>query len=558
MSATQEADRREWYKAAPERLDWELAEFAARDLPATAVPDAEGRMVITTELPHAGEPVAIEVVFPYEYPEIEPTVFGPPGLVGRHQTRLGGNFCLLENPTLEWWPTMSAAGLVDEDLRWLLEDSQRGPDAIAAGEADMPEPLSQQVTTDASAPVVVPDPFWELELSAKHGNFAYVHGLGEALVLSEAEGIGEADRDLVNAVAKLDSQRHAGRWVEVAAEAVGSWPTSRDLVEAGLASWPKLLGKLSATLKVDRKRANAAGLIGLTFIEEGPRRGERRRAWLFLRVELDRRGHWSVSRKHGAQAFTAAERGRRIPELSRLADARILVVGAGSVGAPVIAELAKAGVRETHVVDYDSFDVNNGVRHILEPRWAGINKDVAVTIEAKRLNPFAAVTNHRLHIGNGPSARAELDALLGEVDIVLDTTGSHAAARILQRACRTHGKTLVLASLTAGSFGGEVAVFRPGGACFWCLVLSQEDGTVPAPAEGPRSNTTPIGCRSPAFSGAGFDATALAALAARITVQSFEHCEYPAFDDDYVVVNFRGPDPWRQGRLEVHPRCPLH
>jgi hypothetical protein len=322
VSATQEADRREWYEATPERLEWELTEFSARGLPASASPDADGRMVIATQLRYAGEPVPIEVIFPYEYPEIEPTVFGPPGLVGRHQTRLGGNFCLLEDPRLDWWPTMSAAALVDEDLRWLLEDSVRGPDAVAVGEADMPEPLSRHVTTDAEAPVVVPDPLWELELSSRHGNFAYLHGIGKTLVLSEAEGIGEADRELLEAVAKLDGERHAGRWVEVAASAIGSWPTSRDLVEAGLAAWPKLLGKLTAALKLDRKRTNVAGLIGLTFIEEGPRRGERRRAWLFLRIELDHRNHWSVSSRHGAQAFTAAERGWRTRESSSLGPGR--------------------------------------------------------------------------------------------------------------------------------------------------------------------------------------------------------------------------------------------
>lgn len=558
MSGTQEAERHEWYEAAPERLEWELAEFAARGLPASAKADDDKRMVVTTELPFAGEQVEIHVAFPHEYPDIEPTVYGPPGLLTRHQTRHVGNFCLLEDPSLDWWPTMSAASLVDEDLRWLLEDSVAGASAVAAGEADMPEPLSQHVSVDSASPVVVPDPFWRHELGVPHGDFAVLHGrIGKGLVFSEADGIGSADRERLASLADLRGSRHSGRWVEIEADSVPTWPTHRQLIEAGLERWPQLLGKLDSMLKRDRKRPSATGFVAVTFMEEGPRRGERRRGWSLLEVELDRKGDWRTLRAHRAQAFTPEERGRRLPELESLAQATVAVVGAGSVGAPIVAELAKAGVGHTYVLDYDYFDVNNGVRHILEPHWAGAQKAIAVAVEAGALNPFVEVTPHRVQIGGGRIDREQLDTLLPRFDVIVDATGSHSATRILQRRCREHGKALLVVSLTAGSFGGEVALFRPDGPCFWCFVLGQQEGTVPSPVEGPRSNTTPVACSTPAFSGAGFDATALGALAARITVQACGHSAYAPLGHDYVIVNFRGEKPWRQGRLEVHPNCPL-
>lgn len=130
-------------------------------------------------------------------------------------------------------------------------------------------------------------------------------------------------------------------------------------------------------------------------------------------------------------------------------------------------------------------------------------------------------------------------------------------ARVLTRRARESGVPLVVAGLTAGSHGGEVVRFRPEGPCFWCFVLGQADRTVPSPAEGPPSATTPIGCSTPAFSGAGFDAVALGALAARTTVQATGRTDYPQPDHDYVVVNFRGEEPWRQGQLDHHPGCPV-
>ena len=559
-SATPTPDtRKEWYEANPERLAWELAEFAARGLPAQDRKLDSGALVIDTSLPFRGEDVQVRVLFPFDYPDVEPSVLGPPQLLPRHQNRRVGNFCLLEEPTADWWPGMSAAQLVDEELRWLLEDTDAGPEAVEAGEADMPEPLSQHVSADPGWVVVVPEPFWMLHVDADCGEFV-LHDKpfgGHGQVLASAEGFEAADEDLVATFSAAKGARHVGRWASLPAGALSSWPSHDEVLAAAEQQSPEVLTRLRRTLARERKRRDVEGWIGLTFIEEGPKRGQQRRGWLFLRVRLERDGRRSVTKSARALALTAAERARRVPELAGLDQARILVVGAGSVGAPIVLELAKAGVGHTDIADYDRYDVNNAVRHVLDPRWAGALKSLAVGVEAEALNPFVEVESHYLHAGGSADDSAKLDLLLSDVDLAIDATGSQVAARVLQRRCREFGKTLVLASLTAGSYGGEVAVFRPDGPCFYCFVLGQQDDLVPTPAEGPRSNTTPVGCNTPAFSGAGFDATALAALAVRTAVRASGRCSYPALDYDYVVVNFRGPDPWRQGLLATHANCPL-
>ena len=560
MSATGAPEpRREWHEAQPERLEWELAEFAARGLAVTRWTDASGRLIVETALPFQGEDRTIRVRFPFDFPDIAPTVVGPLELLDRHQNRRVGNFCLLEDPRRDWWPTMSAAELVDEELRWLLADTEAGPDAVAAGEADMPEPLSQHIETDAGRVVVLTDPFWRRDISATGGELTLTRkSLGRGgLVLLAAEGFGEANRALVDTIVSAKGERTIGRWTTLPDRGVGPWPGHDELLQAGEAADPRLLDRLARRLKRERQRPSLEGWVGLTFDEEGPQRGEHRRGWTFLRVRLDRAGGRHVVGAARALAFTAAERARRIPELHGLEQARVLAVGAGSLGAPVIFELAKAGTCHLDVVDNDTYDVNNAVRHVLDPRWAGVNKAIATSIEAEALNPFITVTPHDLHVGGGRAASECLDELVAAADVVLDTTGSQAVARVLTRRAREAGVPLVVAGLTAGSHGGEVVCFRPDGPCFWCLVLGQADGSVPSPAEGPPSATTPIGCSTPAFSGAGFDAVALAALAARTAVQATGRTTYPQPDCDYVVVNFRGEHPWRQGRLNRHPGCPV-
>ena len=162
VSATPPADRPPWHEVLPERLEWELAEFAAPRPPGRGR-DRRRLLVIETAITLGDDnTIELEVRFPFDYLDVEPTVAGPRHSLTATRTGSAGNF-LLEDPTLDWWPTMSAAGLVDEDVRWLIEDSRRGPDAVREGEADMPEPLSQHIPADSTKPVIVTDPFWVLD-----------------------------------------------------------------------------------------------------------------------------------------------------------------------------------------------------------------------------------------------------------------------------------------------------------------------------------------------------------------------------------------------------------
>jgi molybdopterin/thiamine biosynthesis adenylyltransferase len=208
------------------------------------------------------------------------------------------------------------------------------------------------------------------------------------------------------------------------------------------------------------------------------------------------------------------------------------------------------------IVDPDRVDVNNSVRHVLSPRSAGSNKAMATAAAAAELNPFVEVRAHDFSVGAGPVEATLLATLIADADAVLDTTGSNAVARILQRYCADAAKPLVVAGLSRGSYGGEVGVFHPGAACFECFVLAQRDSAVPEPHAAPRSSlVTPVGCSHPAFPGAGFDGAHLAAIVARTVVQVTGASSYPALGFDWAVVNFRGAPWWQSGQLTKHPDC---
>lgn len=114
---------------------------------------------------------------------------------------------------------------------------------------------------------------------------------------------------------------------------------------------------------------------------------------------------------------------------------------------------------------------------------------------------------------------------------------------------------LVVAGLTAASYGGDLFLVEPDGPCLECFSRAQADGRVADPPAGERSVETPIGCRHPAFAGAGFEATELAAQATRAAVRATRLSSYPETDSNWLVLNFRGEPHYQEGRLEPYSDC---
>jgi adenylyltransferase/sulfurtransferase len=158
-----------------------------------------------------------------------------------------------------------------------------------------------------------------------------------------------------------------------------------------------------------------------------------------------------------------------IPEVGlagqeKLAAARVLVVGAGGLGSPVLAYLAAAGVGRIGIVDDDEVDVTNLQRQILYAT-ADVGKSKAATAAERlhALNPQIAldVLPVRLDAANARE-------IVRLYDVVVDGTDTFAARYLINDACVLEGKPDVYGSIFR--FDGQVSVFgAPGGPCYRCL-----------------------------------------------------------------------------------------
>jgi len=154
---------------------------------------------------------------------------------------------------------------------------------------------------------------------------------------------------------------------------------------------------------------------------------------------------------------------------AKLLTARVLVVGAGGLGSPLILYLAAAGVGTIGVVDFDRVTLSNLQRQIAH-RTADIGrlKTDSAADSARAINPGITIRPHpeRLEAGN-------VMALLSEYDVIADGSDNFATRFLVNDACYFAGKTLVSAAVT--EFDGQLATFKAGnrGAkpspCYRCL-----------------------------------------------------------------------------------------
>lgn len=168
------------------------------------------------------------------------------------------------------------------------------------------------------------------------------------------------------------------------------------------------------------------------------------------------------------------------PGQGRLKAARVLVVGAGGLGAPVLLYLAAAGVGTLGVIDDDEVSLSNLQRQILHAEARLGMPKVFSAVEALRaVNPHVAVRPHHRRL----TAEAA-PALLADYDLVLDGSDNFATRLLVNAACVAAGKPLISGAIT--QWEGQVALFDParGGPCYACIFPEEPAaGLAPSCAE---------------------------------------------------------------------------
>jgi adenylyltransferase/sulfurtransferase len=187
-------------------------------------------------------------------------------------------------------------------------------------------------------------------------------------------------------------------------------------------------------------------------------------------------GH-AATRAAAAIASTHARVGAPIPDYSRqmalkevgaagqakLRASRVLVIGCGGLGVPVISYLAGAGIGRLGLVDSDRLEPSNLHRQTMYALAdVGKLKAELATDRVRALNPDVDVRTHVLRLD-----ATNASDLIVQYDLVIDCTDNFSTKFLLNDYCVQLGKPVVFASVY--QYEGQLQIVRPGSACLRCV-----------------------------------------------------------------------------------------
>lgn len=188
----------------------------------------------------------------------------------------------------------------------------------------------------------------------------------------------------------------------------------------------------------------------------------------FSETELNRYARHIVLRELGG------------PGQTRLRRARVLVIGAGGLGAPALQYLAAAGVGTIGVIDDDVVENANLQRQVIHTdARIGMPKVFSAQMAMEAQNPHVTVRPYHRRLD--PDIAAELFA---QYDLVLDGTDNFDTRYLSNRTAVAAGKPLISGALS--QWEGQLSVFDPAhsGPCYQCIFpQAPAPGLAPSCAE---------------------------------------------------------------------------
>ena len=159
------------------------------------------------------------------------------------------------------------------------------------------------------------------------------------------------------------------------------------------------------------------------------------------------------------QDFLRYNRQMMLPEIGdagqeKLKKAKVLVIGAGGLGCPVLQYLATAGVGTIGIVDFDKIELHNLHRQILyTEKQLGQAKATTAKSVLQSMNPLISIVafEEKLTVENA-------EKIIGDFDFIVDGCDNFTTRYLVNDTCVNAGKPLVYGSIL--KFEGQMAVFN--------------------------------------------------------------------------------------------------
>jgi molybdopterin/thiamine biosynthesis adenylyltransferase len=138
----------------------------------------------------------------------------------------------------------------------------------------------------------------------------------------------------------------------------------------------------------------------------------------------------------------------------KLKKAKVLVIGAGGLGCPILQYITTAGVGNIGIVDFDKIEIHNLHRQILYTQnQVGKSKAITAKETLEEMNPLISIVafEEKLTIENAKQ-------LIEQFDIIVDGSDNFTTRYLVNDTCVALGKTLVYGSIL--KFEGQLSIFN--------------------------------------------------------------------------------------------------
>ncbi len=162
----------------------------------------------------------------------------------------------------------------------------------------------------------------------------------------------------------------------------------------------------------------------------------------------------------------------------KLLNSKVLVIGAGGLGAPALLYLASAGVGTLGIVDGDLADLSNLQRQVIHfTPDVGREKVLSAKEKIEKINPDVKVITYKTRVNS-----ENIREIIRDYDFIIDGTDNFPAKFLINDACFFENKPYSHGGILR--FQGQTMTFVPGSTCYRCIFNSPPPkGAVPSCSE---------------------------------------------------------------------------
>jgi adenylyltransferase/sulfurtransferase len=166
-----------------------------------------------------------------------------------------------------------------------------------------------------------------------------------------------------------------------------------------------------------------------------------------------------------------------LPEISvagqkKVRGARVLIVGIGGLGAPVLMYLVSAGVGSIGILDYDDVELHNLQRQVIYTEDGVKRKKSQSAVRfATKLNSTIKIKEHA-----GFLSEENVESIFKEYDTIADCSDNIKCRYLISDYCKVLGKDLVCASVL--KWEGQILVLPKAGPCYRCLFPTMKENAM--------------------------------------------------------------------------------